>query len=208
MTDEQKEIESNNIKIIITAIFGVLIGVVFILALINFGMGIQRKLDSNKTSDEPEKIVSIIAVDYSSASFDYKVKNELGGGASLDNYLISLYDSSLNQNYLVIESQDMLDTVLGDIRIASGNESITYDVDEKFFYSGSIVMVTSEEDDLYDFKIASVTRDENYNIQVDAKKSLKEDNCESVCNGKAIFIKIRNIQPKSVSVNITKEDNV
>ena len=202
---EKQELESSISKTIVTAIMGVLIGAVFILALINFGMGIQLKYSQKQATTASDKVFSIIAVDYSTASFDYNVANDLGGGAKLDNYLVSLYDSSLNQNYLVIRSNDMLEKVMSSIRQASGNSALSYDIEEKFFYSGSIIMVAEESDNLADFSILSVTRDEDYNIQIDAKKKLSEDNCADTCHGKAAFIKIHNIQPSNVTVNISKE---
>ena len=74
MSDEEQQhkYESNNLKIAITAVVSVLLGAAFLLALVQFGMNVQQDIDAKtEQKKETEKIVSIINVDYSSASFGY-----------------------------------------------------------------------------------------------------------------------------------------
>ena len=208
MTEEEKRLESNNFRIIITAVISCLLGASIILAMILFGMNVQKKInDEKEESAKAEKIYSIISVDYSTASFDYDAtKSVKSDGSRLNNYLISLYDSALDQNYFVIDSMDKLNDVMTIIRNNSENKDITYDIDDKFFNSSSIIMVTAESDSLTSFDVKTVTRDEDYNIQIDATEHHEENNCEKTCvAGRAVFVKIRNIQPINVTVNIEKD---
>lgn len=199
MTEEDHEkYESNNFKIAVTAVVSVLLGAAFILALIQFGMNVQQDIDSRSAAKkESEKIVSVMSVDYSTADFAYTVPD-----ADTDNYLISTVKGDASDNYLVVTSKDTLESVLDVIRKSSGDDSISYGVDDKFFESGAVIVVTGEGTDLTSMKINSVSRDENYNIQIDVKKEMAPTESEdSPVRGFASFVKIRNIQPNGVKIN-------
>jgi hypothetical protein len=199
MTEEDHEkYESNNFKIAATAVVSVLLGAAFILALIQFGMNVQQDIDTRTAEKkEAEKIVSIMSVDYSTADFAYTVPD-----ADTDNYLVSSIKEDAKDNYLVVTSKDTLDSIINTIRKSSGDESISYSVDDKFFESGAIIVVTGEGADLASLKVNSVSRDEDYNIQIDVKKEMNPTETEdSPVRGFASFVKIRNIQPNDVKVN-------
>ena len=71
---------------------------------------------------------------------------------------------------------------------------------------GSASLVTSEKSGLGGLNIKSVSRDEDYNIQIDAvEKNVEKSSVQDASEGRAVFIKIRNIQPKSVKVNVGNE---
>lgn len=210
--EEERKYESNNIKIAVTAILSILLGTAFILALVHFGMNVQQNIDAKvEEKEEKEKIVSILNVDYSSAEFRYVAPT--GGlmtkeeaDARPKNYLISEIKDDYDENYLVIDNQDLLDKAIGKLRSAASDESISYDVEDKFFTSGAVILVTSEKTGLGGLDIKSVSRDDDYNIQIDAiGKNNEKTSVQDASEGRAVFIKIRNIQPKSVKVNIEDE---
>ena len=210
--EEERKYESNNIKIAMTAILSILLGTAFILALVHFGMNVQQNIDAKvEEKEEKEKVVSILNVDYSSAEFRYVAPT--GGlttkeeaDAQPKNYLISEIKDDYDENYLVIDNQDLLDKAISKLRSAASDESISYDVEDKFFTSGSVILVTSEKSGLGGLDIKSVSRDEDYNIQIDAvEKNVEKSSVQDASEGRAVFIKIRNIQPKSVKVNIENE---
>ena len=209
MTDEENQkYESNNIKIAVTAVLSVLLGAAFILAIIHFGMSVQQDIDAKiEVKKEKEKVVSIINVDYNSTLFGYTVSGGTMTREERDalpkNRLIEKIREGYDENYLVIDSQDLLDKVLDAIRSKSNDNSISYSVEKDFFSSGSVILVTSEEYGLSDIEIEAVSRDEENNIQIDA--SLRYDNVMNLADaksGRAVLVKIRNIQPKSVEVKI------
>lgn len=214
MSDEEQQhkYESNNLKIAITAVVSVLLGAAFLLALVVFGMNVQQDIDAKvEKKKESEKIVSIINVDYSTASFGYidashgttVIKEE--SDAKPKNSLIASVKENYDENFLVIDNQDLLDKVLDKIRRASHDESINYTVDEKFFTSGSIIMITREASGINALDINAVTRDNDYDIQIDAVAKYGSAQVVDAIDARATFIKVRNIQPKSVKVNIEEE---
>ncbi len=207
--EENSKYESNNIKIAVTAVLSILLGAAFILALVYFGMNVQQNIDS-KTDERKseEKIVSIMSVGYETSEFGYVAAN--GGGGTMtkeeynalpENILISSLRDGYDENYLVIDNQDLLNRALDKLRSSAHDESISYSVENGFFDSGSVILITRELHGLSDFKVKSVTRDEEYNIQIDTTEKTGEPTVADASEGRAIFVKVRNIQPKSVKVN-------
>lgn len=209
MTDEDKrKARDNNIKIAVTAVMSVLVCAVFILALIKFGMNFQEKLDAKANERNEEETISIISVDYDATTFKYTVPvdatSDDADSELPKNYLSSLVKSNYDKNYVLIDNQDLLDIVLDKLKGAS-SDNISYKVDDGFFNSGSIIMVTQESMDLADFTIRSIVRDENYGIQIDTIKKTNNETVGGLKRGRAIFVKIRNIQPESILINVEKE---
>ena len=202
MSEEKNNNSKNYIdfKIIISAIISVLLGAAFILTLINFGMETQRRIDDNNAKkDEANKIFSVIGVDYDDTTYSYLTlaKN------NVHNHLFETLDINDNLNSYVIDSKDKLDSVLSAISSLSDNKPIEYHVDEDFFLSGSIILVNAEHTELKNLEVTGISRDEQYNIQIDLKKTVGNDqNATMTLVGRAILIKIQNIQPKSVEVNL------
>ena len=102
----------------------------------------------------------------------------------------------------------MLDKVLGKLRSASGDDSISYSVEDTFFSSGSVIMIAEERSGISALDINAVTRDGDYNIQIDAAMKSGESKVDDNTEGFATFVKIRNIQPKSVKVNIFSKSSL
>ncbi len=197
---EDHDIKSNNVKIGVTAVVSVLFGAAFIMALILFGMRVQTGIDNRKEEKKKtEEIVTINSVDFSAASFDYTVPSD----SESKNYLINTIDGT-EDDYLVINSKSKLEDVINAIRGASSSADISYSVDDAFFNSGSIIAVAREGKKLSDFEVRTVTRDADYNLQLDATEKYNGED-ENTVAGRVVFVKISNIQPKSIEVKAEKE---
>ena len=184
-----------NFKIVISAVFSVLLGAVAILALINFGMNVQKKFDTeSKEQQAQNRVESIIAVDYEADAFSY---SGLLGSETLKDKL------GLNgeEKAFIVDSKDKLSQVMEAITGIDGSEPF-YQVSDTFFNSSSVIVVPVEAASLNSAKVKSVTRDENYNIQIDIEKDEDQGAKTGKFNGRALFVKLRNIQPADVTVNI------
>ena len=78
-----------------------------------------------------------------------------------------------------------------------------FQLSDGFFNSGSVILVTAEKPGLSYFGINSITRDEDYNIFIDTSAIDANDTIN--VEGKAILIKIENIQPKHIEVTRRQE---
>lgn len=203
---EDQETRSNNIKIAVTAVISVLFGAAFIMALILFGMRVQNNIDAK--ADEEKKaneIVTINSVDFETTAFSYSIPNADKDGVG--NYLQMLIgdkDVDAKSGYYLINSKSKLDDVMNAIRTASGNESISYNVDASFFNSGSIIAVIREAKKLDKFEAVTVTRDADYNLQIDANEKYNSDAKDEKV-GRVSLVKISNIQPKTIEVKVKEE---
>lgn len=197
MSEEEQDAKSNNIKIAITAVMSILLGAAFIMALILFGMKFQSNLDAKaEEKKKSEEIVTINSVDFDTDSFSYTAPANDGSDMT---QLVNTIKKDTNESYLVIDSNSMLEDVLNALRGMSGDNNISYSVEDGFFNSGSIVLVTHEAATLSDFEVKTVTRDAEYNLQIDVSAKY-EDKDQDTIDGRAAFVKIRNIQPKNIEV--------
>ncbi len=193
--DNHSHISTNyvNYKIVLSAIFSVLLGAVAVLALVNFGMNVQRKFDGEVEAEEKkEHITEIIAVDYQADTFGYTV---LEGSESL----LKKLEVGENESSYTVISKDELGKVTEAIA-GYGGASPFYQIEDSFFNSSSVIVVPLETAGLTDLQVKSVTRDENYNIQVDLA-STKDKSIADV-SGRVVFVKLSNIQPSYVTINI------
>ena len=195
MTNEENNSNNINLKIAITAIVSVLLCAAFVLALVGFGMKMQRNFDDTTAKQqEKDKIISVIDVKYDATILGYTSVEE-----GIDNYyegprLLEKLGVSKGQDYYIVNSSDKLNSVL-DILGLSGQ----YSVEADFFKSGSIIAIPVEAVKLSGCEVKSVVRDENYNITVDIAYS--EDLPEYAYMGDIVLVKLQNIQPKRVTVN-------
>ena len=206
MSEEDYKVKANNTRIAVTAVMTVLFGIVFILALILFGMNVQEKVNERKEQRKKEtEVVTINSVDFETAAFSYSIPNADKDGVG--NYLQMLIgdkDVDAKSGYYLINSKSKLDDVMNAIRTASGNESISYNVDASFFNSGSIIAVIREAKKLDKFEAVTVTRDADYNLQIDANEKYNSDAKDEKV-GRVSLVKISNIQPKGIEIKVTKE---
>ena len=189
--------KSFNTKIIVTAIVSVLLGAAFVLALILFGMNVQRNFD-NKTAEkqQKEKIVSVINVDYDEpVYFSYNTGKIREADSNPVHNLLDKLSVSKSKDYFIIDSNDKLSAVL-DAAGHTGEDT----VEDDYFSSSSIVAVPFEHDGLESLKIKGVSRDEDYNITI---SGVYNDPLQIInITGIVALIKLQNIQPKLVTVSI------
>ena len=196
---EEHDIQSNNIKIAITAVISVLFGAAFIMALILFGMRVQNGID-NKAAEKKkaDEIITINSVDFDATSFSYSIPNaEKDQEGNYLQLLIGDKDVSAKSGYYLINSKSKLDDVMNAIRAASGNENLSYNIDSSFFNSGSVIAVIREAKKLDKFEAVTVTRDADYNLQIDANEKYNSD-AKDERVGRVSLVKISNIQPKGI----------
>ena len=200
---EENDIKQNNIRIAVTAVFSVLFGAAFILALIHFGMRVQNNINAKaEEKKKAEEVITINSVDFQTTNFSYNIPKS-DSDEQTKNYLVSLINKDLDQNYVVVNSNSVFEDVMNAIRAASGNESISYSVNDGFFNSGAIIAVTREANCLESFDVKTVTRDADYNLQIDANYKQCEGGDKT---GYVSLVKISNIQPKSVEIKASRED--
>lgn len=203
---EEHDIQSNNIKIAITAVISVLFGAAFIMALILFGMRVQNGID-NKAAEKKkaDEIITINSVDFDATSFSYSIPNaEKDQEGNYLQMLIGDKDVSAKSGYYLINSKSKLDDVMNAIRAASGNENLSYNIDSSFFNSGSVIAVIREAKKLDKFEAVTVTRDADYNLQIDANEKYNSD-AKDERVGRVSLVKISNIQPKGIEVKVKEE---
>ena len=203
---EEHDIQSNNIKIAITAVISVLFGAAFIMALILFGMRVQNGID-NKAAEKKkaDEIITINSVDFDATSFSYSIPNaEKDQEGNYLQMLIGDKDVSAKSDYYLINSKSKLDDVMNAIRAASGNENLSYNIDSSFFNSGSVIAVIREAKKLDKFEAVTVTRDADYNLQIDANEKYNSD-AKDERVGRVSLVKISNIQPKGIEVKVKEE---
>ena len=200
---EENDVKQNNIKIAVTAVFSVLLGAAFILALIHFGMRVQNNIDTKaEEKKKADEVITINSVDFQATNFSYKIpKNDTN--EETKNYLVKLINKESDLDYVVINSNSVFEDVMNAIRAASGNENISYNVSDGFFNSGAIIAVTREANCLESFDVKTVTRDADYNLQIDADYKQCEGGDKS---GYVSLVKISNIQPKGVEIKANRED--
>ena len=200
---EENDVKQNNIKIAVTAVFSVLLGAAFILALIHFGMRVQNNIDTKaEEKKKADEVITINSVDFQATNFSYKIpKNDTDEESK--NYLVKLINKESDLDYVVVNSNSVFEDVMNAIRAASGNENISYDVSDGFFNSGAIIAVTREANCLESFDVKTVTRDADYNLQIDADYKQCEGGDKS---GYVSLVKISNIQPKGVEIKANRED--
>lgn len=200
---EENDVKQNNIKIAVTAVFSVLLGAAFILALIHFGMRVQNNIDTKaEEKKKADEVITINSVDFQATNFSYKIpKNDTDEESK--NYLVKLINKESDLDYVVVNSNSVFEDVMNAIRAASGNENISYNVSDGFFNSGAIIAVTREANCLESFDVKTVTRDADYNLQIDADYKQCEGGDKS---GYVSLVKISNIQPKGVEIKANRED--
>lgn len=194
--EEQESLIS--LKMVLTAIVGVLLGIVFVLTLIFTGVIVGEKYHENRVlHTQSGKVTDVVAVNYEWKNYNYYPAIDGDGGETDFTSLLRLLGT--DKNYYVIDSQSKYSEVVSTIASLGGEISTSdLNVNEDFFYSGSIILITAEMRGLTEFKLNSVTRNEDYNLRIDVSKI---DAAEYYnVGGEAILIKIPNIQPKNVEV--------
>ena len=189
---------SVDLKMILTAIVGVLLGAIFVLSLILTGAIVSERYREVRTQHaQGEKITDVVAISYDAKHYSYKPTVDKDEAASEFSSLLQSLGS--NKSYYLIESQSDYEKVVSALASLGAEISVKdFENSEKFFYSGSIVLVTAEMHGLSSFVINSITRNENYNLRIDVTKADANDTIDVA--GEAYLIKIPNIQPADVEI--------
>lgn len=188
-----------DLKMILTAIVGVLLGAVFILTLILTGVIVnERYRDTRAKHSQQEKIADVVAINYEVKSYDYYPA--IDGGEDNNDYKSLLRLLGTDKDYFLIQSQTEYEKVVSTIASLGGNNITTADFNlpDNYFYSSSLILLTTEMQGLTEFKINSITRNEYYDLRVDVSKITKSDLYG--IGGKAILVKVPNLQPSVVEV--------
>ena len=194
-------------KIILTTIICVFLGAVLVLGLILFGMEVNSRYLGSLDSDPTpvDNVTEVIAVRHETKTFTYNPGVDTNGS----DRMYSSYDTLLKKiggknGYYLIKSSSEYDKVINEIKLLSGREGIdSFEIDNDFFNSGSVILITAEKPGLSYFGINSVTRDGDYNIYINTSSVDANDTIN--VEGKAILVKIDNIQPKYVEVTERSE---
>ena len=208
--ENHKDISANyiNSKIITTVAIAIVVGIVFVIGLVLFGM---RLVDDgrSRSTDQPvsrnnQSPAESIEIEYEKTTSAY-VPTDRENGATYKNALLHSVDVD-DAEYMIIRNAEDLGkfiTAANSINEFSDKE-FTYEVSEDFFKSGSLIVIAKEEIALSEICIDSVHRDENYNITIDATYSAENNTLGY--GGEFAILKIQNIQPESVEVKWGKNE--
>ncbi len=187
-----------DLKMILTAIVGVLLGAIFILTLILTGVIVNERYRNIRAEhSQKEKIADVVAISYDTKNYGYYPA--VNGGGDDTDFKSLLRMLGTEKDYLVIQSQSDYEKVVSTIASLGGNITTSdLDLSENFFYSGSLILLTAEMEGLTEFKVNSITRNESYDLRIDVSKNTKSD--VYGIGGEAILVKIPNIQPSVVEV--------
>ncbi|MBR6811371.1 hypothetical protein IKM56_02965 [Candidatus Saccharibacteria bacterium] len=199
--------QNSTTKIVLMSVFTTLFGIVFILALVAVGIGIGQSSfwAANKKNEVPnEQVVEVISVDYGLKSYTYSLGDK-ERSTEERGYLMSEYGS--NDNYAIIKTMAQLER-LESIYQAHGASETDFasdlGVDASFFSSGSVVALSIENQQLNNIKLSGVSRDEKYNINATLSSTYCDKNDLRQLQGGLVLIKIDNIQPQKVSLQLVE----
>ena len=198
-----KDISKNyvNSKIILTTVVVVLLGAVFLLALVFFGMQISEKY--NQEVDTPEQpttnqpVLETIKVDHEDISTTYIP--DQNPSSEYKNSLMHKYGVD-DAEYVILRSESDLEEFVETINSTLGENAtpFVYSVGNDFFSNGTVIAVAKEDAGLTKATIDDVYRDEDYNIHLSGHYASPSDTTS--LSGIVTFIQIQNIQPKTVDL--------
>ena len=195
----KKEKESLiDLKMILTAIIGVMLGAVFVLTLIFTGILLNERYRTMRAEHtQKEKVVDVVSVTYDEKKYSYYPA--INGGDNETDFDSLLRMLGTDKNYYLIQSQTEYANVVSTIESLGGKISTEdFNLPDGFFYSGSLILITAEMQGLTEFKVNSITRNEDYHLRIDVTKTASSEFYG--LNGSAILIKVPNIQPDFVEV--------
>lgn len=207
-----------NYKTVLTTMLCTLVAVLFMLCLVFVGMSIGKE----KTVVTAASDIEVMPVSYDMRQYSYTLKDWESSADGDTAYMLSdLNTKYYGDNFAVLNSRSQYDDLVDDA-IKLVNDGSFEGVEESIFESGSIVAVALEDANYVAYEVASVTRDEYYNIQVDVNAYKEAPVAEATCyttNSEAspcetedsngiqsslVLISIPNIQPKNVKVVISE----
>lgn len=198
-----KDISKNyiNSKIILTTVVVVLLGAVFLLALVFFGMQISEKYNQGiETPDQPaanQPVLETIKVDHEDVSTTYIP--DQNQSSEYKNSLMHKYGVD-DAEYAILRSESDLEDFVETINstLGEGVTPFVYSVGNDFFSNGTVIAVAKEDAGLTSATVDDVYRDEDYNIHLSGHYASPSDTTS--LSGIVTFIQIQNIQPKTVDL--------
>ena len=191
-----------NSKIVITAVIVILLGIIFVLVLILFGMEATNRYDNEEPHSTPTPTTPAedenVIVEYEEVTTSYNADQENPNHAK--NSLMSKYGND-DSEYVIISSAKELDEFVGAINSMNADADTApfiYSVDSEFFTTGTVIAVAKEDAGLDKMAIDEVYRDGEYNIHIIGHYVSPYDTL--TVSGQVSLIQIQNIQPKSVSL--------
>lgn len=187
-------------RVVAMTFMSVLIGAVIVLGIILAGVQIGRSYQASLEGVEvtEDDTVDIIGVKYEAMTISYNPGIEDGKGTATS-YRTLLKKLGGEENYYYIKSQSQFDDAITKIKMLGGAVDVDgFELADDFFNSGSVILITAEKPGLSYFGVNSIVRDEKYHIHIDT--SVVDANDTINVAGKAILIKIENIQPKYIEV--------
>lgn len=109
-------------------------------------------------------------------------------------------------SYCVIDSRSKLDDLLLLLNKNKLNETdsdVDFEANSDFFAAGSVIAFSVEGDKLSELTIDSLSRDDSYNITINA--TIKKLAADQTNTGALALIKISNVQPTQVKLNLISE---
>lgn len=188
-------------RIIITATIVLLLGIIFVLVLILFGIHASQNY-SHKEPQTPlintaEPADESILVEYEELSTNYSAAQEKPN--SVVNSLMHKYGID-DAEYAILHSAEELDDFVNTINTMNteGATPFIYSLDPDFFKTGTVIVISKEGVGLDNVAIDSVSRDKNYNIHIIGHYTSSRD--VTTVSGRLSFLQIQNIQPKTIEL--------
>ena len=149
--EQSKKVSTNyvNSKIVITTVIVLLLGIIFVLVLILFGMHASRNYregepaHSTHTPEEPAD--ENVIVEYEEVTTSYAAARENPNG--FKNSLMSKYGID-DAEYAIIRSSDELEDFVAAVNSMNTSADATlfvYNVSPDFFMTGSVIAVAKED---------------------------------------------------------------
>jgi hypothetical protein len=190
-------------KVVLTTAICFLAGAAIVMGLILFGMEINKKymalVDGDPALTDKDNITEVISVKYDSASYSYRPEVNADSSENQEPKYYTLLKKLNCEKYCLIKSNTEYEDAINQVNMLGGRtEEHGLQLEENFFNSGSVILITSEMEGLSYFGINSITRDGDYNIYINTSSIAANDTTN--VEGDAVFIKIENIQPKYVEL--------
>ncbi|MBP5633667.1 hypothetical protein J6X13_01895 [Candidatus Saccharibacteria bacterium] len=190
-----------NASVILTVTICFIIGALFVLCMIFFGMQIQTRAQKIANGSKVVEDTDIIGVSYESMTVPY-----LPSGNTEQESLIYKLSGGKSNDYYVVKTKSEYDTILAQVKdmnthLADATYAVdgSLDVDENYFQSGYIIVFSIASEGLKNARVSSITRDEKYSLTAEIRYA--RDYSLDKYVGAAMFVKVPNIQPKNITVN-------
>lgn len=187
-------------KVIIGASFCVFVCFVIAMLFVQIGIGVEQQFEASihaSHATEGENIVHVLPVSYDVMRMDYTVDKYNEGQEQFHELLDEVGGE---KDYYLIRSNTAYQNVLSKLEMMGATtEDEEFDLPDNFFESGSIILIAKEDPNLSDYHVRGLTRDEKYYIHINTIIEKEGSDIDDV-RGKAVLIRIDNIQPRVIDI--------